>query len=326
MIIPATNFWTLVVLVVAMVCWAGWANAQKAAGKHRYELFYFDFSFGALIGAVIIAYTFGTLGDDLTFEDNIAIAGRRPIAIALLAGAVFNLANILMLAGVTVAGLSIAYPICFGIAMAISPFLNGGSPEQAPLIAGLALAAVVAGSLAHHWQASAVKTGKKTPSGVKGICLAGMGGVIMGFYPVLVGWSRATDVGLGPYTAVVFMTIGIVVSSLLYNLFLMNLPVQGEPLALKKYFAVTKGQHAWGLVGGMIWAAGAVAGLVAEAAPQTAVSPAMTFTLQHGSIPLAAIFGFVFWREFRDAPPKASALFLVMFVLFGAALAVRGLG
>ena len=102
MLIPTTSGWTLFALIIAMICLGSWANAQKAAGKHRFELFYYDFSLGALIGSILIAISLGMIGNELTFEDNLSIAGKRNMAVGVLAGAVFNLGNMLLLAGVSI--------------------------------------------------------------------------------------------------------------------------------------------------------------------------------------------------------------------------------
>ena len=49
------------------------------------------------------------------------------------------------------------------------------------------------------------------------------------FYP-LVEMSRAGEIGLGPYTAAVMFAIGVVITTFVFNLYFMNLPVEGEPV------------------------------------------------------------------------------------------------
>ena len=49
--------------VVTMICWGSWANTQKAVGKWRFELFYYDFSVGLALCMVVAAFTFGSMGE-----------------------------------------------------------------------------------------------------------------------------------------------------------------------------------------------------------------------------------------------------------------------
>ena len=78
MILPATYLSALLLLVVSMICWGSWANTFKLTGeKWRFEFFSYDFAIGLLLGAVIAAFTFGTLGSELTFSDRLMIAGKK---------------------------------------------------------------------------------------------------------------------------------------------------------------------------------------------------------------------------------------------------------
>ena len=49
--------------VVTMLCWGSWANTQKAVGKRwRFELFYWDYTFGVLLASLGFAFTMGSTG------------------------------------------------------------------------------------------------------------------------------------------------------------------------------------------------------------------------------------------------------------------------
>ena len=49
---------------VAMVCWGSWQNTQNLIGKSwRFELFYWDYSIGILLFALLMAFTFGSFGN-----------------------------------------------------------------------------------------------------------------------------------------------------------------------------------------------------------------------------------------------------------------------
>ena len=57
--------------------------------------------------------------------------------------------------------------------------------------------------------------------------------------------------------------LGLFVSTMILNLFFLNLPVTGEPLELAAFFRVSISQHLMGVLGGVVWFAGMLAGLLA---------------------------------------------------------------
>jgi glucose uptake protein len=125
MILPSTYLATLSLMILTMICWGSWANTQKLSGKWRFELFYFDYSAGVLIAAVLIAFTFGTMGfDGFATMDDILKAGKRQDLYCFVGGVVFNLANMLLVAAIALAGLSVAFPIGIGLALLIGVGLN----------------------------------------------------------------------------------------------------------------------------------------------------------------------------------------------------------
>src|ERR1039458_1021441 len=98
MILPQTYTAALFLMILSMICWGSWANTYKLAGKWRFELYYFDFAAGLLLAAVILAYTAGNLGyDGFSFSDDLMHAGKRQWLLGFAGGAVFNLANMLLL-------------------------------------------------------------------------------------------------------------------------------------------------------------------------------------------------------------------------------------
>src|ERR1700733_13483024 len=118
MLIPTTYLTALLLLIVSMFCWGSWANTQKLTGKWRFELFYYDYSVGVLVCALIAAFTFGEMmPKELTFSDNLLLAGKRQMAYGFAGGAVFNLANMLLVAAISVAGMAVAFPIAIGLAL-----------------------------------------------------------------------------------------------------------------------------------------------------------------------------------------------------------------
>ena len=82
MILPTTYAAALLLTLLSMICWGSWANTFKLSKNWRFELFYFDYAFGVLIMALIAAFTFGSMGDELSFMDNLLITGKRQMAMA----------------------------------------------------------------------------------------------------------------------------------------------------------------------------------------------------------------------------------------------------
>ena len=125
MILPQTYLAALSLTIVSMLCWGSWANTQKMAGKWRFELFYYDYVFGVLLAATVIAMTAGSMGfDGFSFVDDVMHTGKRQLFFAFLGGGVFNLANMLLVAAISVAGLAVAFPVGIGLALIIGVVWN----------------------------------------------------------------------------------------------------------------------------------------------------------------------------------------------------------
>jgi glucose uptake protein len=120
-VLPATHFSVLLLLIVSLVCLGSWINTFKAvARKWRFELFALDVAVGAIAVVLFAAFTLGAMGSDLGVSDRILVAGRTAQALAIIAGAVFNLGNMLLLAAVALLGVSNAFPFIAGMALIIS--------------------------------------------------------------------------------------------------------------------------------------------------------------------------------------------------------------
>src|SRR5947209_3118832 len=125
MLIPSTYTATLLLAILSMICWGSWANTQKLTGKWRFELFYFDYAFGVMLCALVAAFTFGSMNPgELTVTDSFTLASWRAIGYGLAGGAVFNLANLLLVAAIALSGLSVAFPIGIGLALVVGVILN----------------------------------------------------------------------------------------------------------------------------------------------------------------------------------------------------------
>src|SRR5258708_6675201 len=155
MILPTTYLAGLLVLIFSMVAWGSWANTQKMLGRWRFELFYYDFSIGAVFCAVAAAFTLGSWNSqELTFQDSLLITGYRNMAYAAGAGMVLNLANILLVGAISVSGLALAFPIGFGLALIVGVAMNYiGNPQGSAMLlfggAFLLLLAIILNASAH---------------------------------------------------------------------------------------------------------------------------------------------------------------------------------
>jgi glucose uptake protein len=90
-----------------------WANTTKlTTGTWRFELFYWDYGLGILLTSLLFAFTLGSFGDEgRSFLNDLKQAEGRYIFSALAGGVIFNLANILLVAAIAVAGMSVAFPV-----------------------------------------------------------------------------------------------------------------------------------------------------------------------------------------------------------------------
>ena len=314
----------IVLCVVTMLCWGSWANTQKAAGKGwRFELFYWDYVFGVVILAVISAFTLGSFGESgRGFIEDVSQARLGLIFSALLGGVIFNLANILLVAAIAIAGMSVAFPVGIGLALIVGVgvnYWNQPAGNVGLLAAGVALvaAAIVLNAVAYRRLPNQSKSVSS-----KGLILSLLCGVLMGFFYLFVARTMGDNpadpqVGyLSPYTAVFFFTLGILGSNFLFNSVIMAKPFVGEPLRCADYCKGTSWQHLLGVVGGMIWCVGMTLSIIAS----ISAGPAISYGLGQGATLVAAVWGVFVWREFRDAPKGTGRLLALMFACYLAGL------
>src|SRR5208282_5156303 len=116
----------VVFCVITMFCWGSWANTQKLARKGwRFELFYWDYTVGVLLLTLILGLTLGSSGTaGRPFLADLQQASQSSIFSALLGGAIFNAANILLVAAIDIAGMAVAFPVGIGIALVLGVVLN----------------------------------------------------------------------------------------------------------------------------------------------------------------------------------------------------------
>jgi glucose uptake protein len=338
MILPQTHFAVLFLMILSLLCWGSWANTYKLAGKWRYELFYFDFAAGVVIIAFIYAFTVGNLGyDGFSFVDDLMHAGKRQWLYGFMGGVIFNLGNMILMAAVSVAGMAVAFLVGIGVATIVATTLayaarSTGNPALLFLGCVLIAASIVATALAHRFHAilmheELARAGKaastRRPSSMKGIVLALVSGLLMGAFFPLVDKARAGDLGLGPYAIAVVFGMGVFISTFVFNVFLMNLPVEGEPLDILDVLKSSARQHLLGLAGGVLWCTGMVTGLAAgSAAPEVRVGPLAGYLLAQGFPLVAALWGILLWKELKGADLRVKTLAVLMFLFFAGGLLV----
>src|SRR4051812_32452657 len=171
MILPASQAATLALLVISLICWGSWANTLKAAGKWRFELYYYDFALGFTLLAIVAAFTAGSMkSNELTFQDNFLITGYRNIAYIVAAGFIFNLGNMLLTATISVAGMTLAFTFGYAAALVIATAWNLIFEAPGGLIlslGGVALlfAAIVLAIFTYSRHVDAGEAVKRSPRG-----------------------------------------------------------------------------------------------------------------------------------------------------------------
>lgn len=342
MILPVSSEITLALAIISALLLGGWASTLKLAGsKWRFELFYFDWAFGVLVAALAGAFTLGSMGDELSFLDNLMVSGKRQMAWALAAGGVFNLANILMVAAISMAGMAVAIPMTMSLAViaaaVISFFSKGQSPNPAFLFggAGVVLVSIIFAAMANarrpvteEAQAGGVRPNRaaRPASATKSTVVSLIAGVLMAGVQPLVTLSRAegSEIGLGPYAIAVMIAVGVFLTTFVYNIYFINLPIHGDAIDFGAYLKGSFGAHVLGVLGGMLWCGGLLAGLAVTAATGAArLQPLMASALSNAAPVVAILFGLLIWRELRS---KASALMsLLCLVAYTAGVVLIGL-
>lgn len=316
MFVPQVYGVALAMMMLSMICWGSWANTQKATGSWRFELYYWDYVWGILLLSLIVGLTLGRTDSASaeSFFNNLGSASARSLLLAFAGGVIFNVANMLLVAAIGIAGLAVAFPIGIGLALVIGSVLNYVvTPAGNPLLlfGGIALVcvAIVLDALAYRKHSGNVQVT------TKGIVLSLLSGVGIGvFYPFIAKAIKGEG-HLGPYTVMFVFALGIFASNLPANYALMRRPITGAPpVSLREYFAARGGLHAWGVLGGLIWGVGTVSNFVASSARM--VGPAASYALGQGATMVSALWGVFVWKEFRGAGPAAKRFLTLMFVFF----------
>lgn len=306
---------------VTMLCWGSWANTQKmVTGKWRFELFYWDYVIGILVCSLLAAFTLGSGGEKgRPFLEDLAQASSANIGSAFFGGIIFNLANILLTAAIAIAGMAVAFPVGIGIALVLGVIVNySGMQKGDPvlLFTGVALVsiAIVLNAVAYKKKSAVVQK-----PGTKGILVSIIAGVLMSFFyrfvaasMDLVNFENPEPEKMTPYTASVIFALGIVASNFVFNTIMMRRPLEGPPLRYTEYFRGRFPIHLVGILGGIIWGTGNLFNLIAAGK----AGPAISYGLGQGATLVAAIWGVLVWKEFKNSSSSVTAMLAGMFLFF----------
>ncbi len=304
--------------VITMICWGSWANTQKFSSKDwRFELYYWDYGFGVLLSSLLLAFTLGSSGaEGRSFLEDLAQADASNLQSALLGGLLFNVANILLVAAIGIAGMAVAFPVGIGLALVVGVITNYlENPAGDLSLIGVGVLLIVAAIILN---AMAYRDVLGKSKGSKGLLLALIAGSLMGFFYKYVAVSMSPnfavpEVGkLSPYTALFMFSVGLMASNFLLNSLQMKFPFQGNSLSISSYFGGTFKDHLTGILGGLIWFVGMAFSILAS----EKAGPALSYGLGQGATLVAAIWGIYVWKEFQSAGKATKNKLNLMLLLY----------
>lgn len=315
--------------VITMICWGSWGNTQKLASKvWRYELFYWDYVIGMVLFSILLGFTLGSHGElGRSFTTDLAQVSSRNFWSAFTGGIIFNASNILLSAAISLAGMSVAFPLGVGLALVLGVIINFiGAPKGDPITLFIGVALIVVAIICNGIASGKVTTqSNEKKNKRKGIIIVLIAGVLMSMFYRFV--AAAMDLnnfehpaaGMAtPYTAFFIFSLGVLASNFIINTILMKKPFVGEPVSYSQYFKGSFKTHLVGILGGCIWALGTALSYIASGKAGAAIS----YALGQGAPMIAAFWGVFIWKEFKGANKQVNLLLILMFLLFIVGLAL----
>jgi len=301
--------------VLSTVCWGSFANTFKGTRNYRFELYYWDYGIGIFLISVVLAFTMGSYaGGPSAFLANLHHADGINLFYAALGGFIFNIANVLLVAGIEIVGLAVAFPISIGIALVEGVVLSYAlQPRGNPVLlgAGVLMAVVAVVLVGKAYGALRVSVVSR-----RGVVVCVISGLLMGIFAPFVTRAMTRGNTLTPYTTAVFLTLGAFLCCFVFNTILMRRPIVGSPVAAADYFRASGTYHALGLLGGAIWGIGTVFNFVAA----SLVGVAISYAIGQASPMVACLWGVFVWKEFRGANARAKGYLAAMFAAYLLAL------
>lgn len=312
----------IIMCFITMICWGSWANTTKLVSNKNwaFPLFYWDYSIGLLLCSLVFAFTLGSMGDSgRSFIADIQQAGTGSLFAALLAGIIFNISNILLVASINLAGMAVAFPVGVGLALAlgvITTYIGNPQGDAQTLFLGVAciVVAIILTAIAYGRVTQESDKSRRN----KGLITAILAGIIMGWFFRFLAASMSDNFSepvaglMTPYSALVLFALGLFLSNFVFNTLVMKKPITGEPVNGKMYFSGSLRDHLCGGIGGIIWCVGLGFSLIASGQAGYAVS----YGLGQGATMIAVIWGVFIWREFAKAPTGTNKLIFTMFILY----------
>ncbi len=313
-------------IVITMICWGSWANTQKLASKEwSFPLFYWDYAFGVMLFSLILGLTAGSTGaEGQGFIENLQQANTDVIISALISGVIFNIANLLLVAAIDIAGLAVAFPIAIGLALVlgvVDNYIKRPMGDPTFIFAGVALVtiAIILNAISYKRLQSS-KSSEAGNSVGKGIGISIAAGILMGFFYGFIAktlpenFAQPVEGLFTPYTSVFVFSLGVLFSNFIFNTFFMYKPISGgAPVTYGDYFSKgTPRLHLIGILGGFIWCIGLSLNIIASGS----AGPAISYGLGQGATMVAAAWGVFVWKEFADAPEGTNKLINLMFLSF----------
>lgn len=315
-----TQFWLAIVFcVITMLCWGSWANAQKLSTKQLpFQLFYWDYGVGVLLLAVVAAFTLGSMGSQgRSFLADLSQAAPMSLCSAFVGGVIFNLANILLVTAIDIAGMAVAFPVAIGLALVLGVIINYlGEPLGNKALLTLGVILILCAILISANVYRRLKISAHYPR--LGVIVSLLSGILMGLFYRFVAASMSIhdvvpDAGkLTCYTALVLFAFGLFISNFIFNSYMMKKPIVGDPVAFSRYWQQSASAHFVGCLGGIIWAIGILCSLLAANKAGFAIS----YGLGQGATMIAAAWGVFVWKEFANAPKGTAPWVSAMFVLY----------
>ncbi len=317
MFTPPSLTIALLMTITSAICWGSWANTFKGVKNYRFELFYWDYAIGIFLISLVLAFTMGSSGHDAnSFVNNVQAADVSNIVSTLVGGAIFNLANLLLVAAIDMAGLAVAFPVSIGIALVVGVVLSYAlepNGKAVLFLVGVACAfiAVALDGKAYGSLASAGRSVSK-----KSIVTCVVSGVLMGLWNPFAAYGATRGNALTPYSSAVFLTLGALLSCFIWNIYFMRKPLVGEPVSFAGFFSGRPRAHLLGLAGGVIWGIGTVFNLVAG----KSMSFAISYAIGQSAPMVAALWGILAWKEFVGSGSRAKIYLMLMFVFYALAI------
>jgi glucose uptake protein len=320
MYVPGNFATALTLTILSAVFWGSWANTYKGVKNYAFELFYWDYVIGVVLCTLAFGLTLGSHGNSgEPFIANLREANGTNVGFALIAGAIFNVANLLLVAAIDIAGLAIAFPIAIGIAVVEGVVLSYAlQPKGNVAFLGCGVVLAIAAVL---FDAKAYRTLEAKAGTRLGIVISVVSGVLMGAFAPFVTRAMTHAHALTPYSVAALFSGGALLCCFVANVYFMRHPFRGPRVSFRGYWVADSKNHLLGIIGGIAWGVGGCFNFIAAGF----VGVPISYAIGQSAPLIAASWGIFVWREFSSAPPQAWTAILWMFLMYIAAISLIAL-